>query len=101
MREGRHLELRTDIVNYHFENWRLVHNIVTDIRRCPLSGNVYDVQAGGPDFVHARLSAYHNHLIRDQRDSLYFFIGGEEVQLHKANFGTQSCQGSEFVCGAP
>lgn len=92
MADGGHLELRTDAVNYHFDNWRLAHDIVHDARRHALSASVYDV-VGGLDFVHARLSAFHNHLTRS-RSALYFFTGGEDaVNLHRA-----TPPGSELVC---
>lgn len=99
MADGRHLELRTDIVNYHFENWRLVHNIVHDVKRFPLASHVYSVQAGGPDFVHARLSAFHNHLIHDCRGSVLFFTRGEQIEVHQALPGTLTGRGSELMCG--
>eukprot|EP00884_Botryococcus_braunii_P017203 jgi/Botrbrau1/4166/Bobra.0192s0033.1 len=101
MREGRHLELRTDIVNYHFENWRLVQNVVHDVKRHPLANRVYDVQAGGPDFLHARLSAFHNHLVHDCKDRIFFLTRGEQVEVHQANPGTHTAKCELFVCGLP
>lgn len=92
---GAHLELRTDAANYHFENWRLAHDIVHEARRHALTARVFEV-VGGPDFVHARLSAFHNHLTR-YRSALYFFTGGEDIiNLHRVV--PQTGQGFELVC---